>query len=36
MVAARIRSVLAGRASPYRVVEVSIEERADLDRPLSA
>jgi hypothetical protein len=23
-------------ASPYRVVEVSIEERADLDRPLSA
>src|SRR5512146_18990 len=33
MAAARIRSLRAGRVSPYRVVEVPVEERADLDRP---
>ena len=34
MVAARIRSLRVGRVSPYRVVEVPTEQRADLDWPL--
>src|ERR1700722_11328109 len=33
MATARIRSLRVGRVSQYRVVEVPIEERADLDRP---
>src|SRR5690242_4233636 len=34
MVTAPIRSLRVGRVGPYRVIEVPVEERADLDRPL--